>query len=88
MTNERETQRRFTDFRNRTALSGIEKLRKMDTVLVRIPSASHSIASRPSRLVAKAAQVPSWFENHNASNRANSLSVSRCISIESVSSIC
>jgi hypothetical protein len=67
MTNERETQRRFTDFRNRTALSGIEKLRKMDTVLVRIPSASHSIASRPSRLVAKAAQVPSWFEQHGKS---------------------
>ncbi|GAF91378.1 unnamed protein product, partial [marine sediment metagenome] len=40
------------------------KLRKVDTVLVRIPGASHSIASRPSRLIAKAAYVLGWFKRY------------------------
>ena len=40
------------------------KLRKIDTALVRIPGASHSIASRPSQLVAKVAYILKWFETH------------------------
>ncbi|MEQ8789567.1 MAG: S9 family peptidase [Pirellulaceae bacterium] len=40
------------------------KLRKVDTMLVRVPDSSHGIASRPSRLIAKAAYVLKWFEMH------------------------
>ncbi len=40
------------------------KLRKVDTVLVRIPGASHGIANRPSQLIAKVAHVLKWFEIH------------------------
>jgi acylaminoacyl-peptidase len=40
------------------------KLRGVPTALVRIPGASHGIASRPSRLVAKAAHVLAWFERY------------------------
>ncbi len=41
------------------------KLRRIDTVLVRIPGASHEITSRPSRLMAKVAYVLGWFEKHD-----------------------
>jgi dipeptidyl aminopeptidase/acylaminoacyl peptidase len=37
------------------------KLREVDTALVRIPGASHGIAARPSRLMAKVAHVLGWF---------------------------
>jgi dipeptidyl aminopeptidase/acylaminoacyl peptidase len=40
------------------------KLRKVDTVLVRIPGASHDIANRPSQLITKVAHILSWFEDH------------------------
>ncbi|MBM81207.1 MAG: peptidase S9 family protein [Planctomycetaceae bacterium] len=40
------------------------KLRKIDTALVRIPGASHAIASRPSRLIAKVAHILKWFEKY------------------------
>lgn len=40
------------------------KLRKIDTAMVRIPGASHSIASKPSRLVAKVAYVLGWFHRY------------------------
>ena len=40
------------------------KLRKIDSVLVRIPGASHGIANRPSRLIAKVAHVLAWFEKY------------------------
>ena len=40
------------------------KLRKVDTALVRIPGASHSIAARPSQLAAKVAYILKWFETH------------------------
>ena len=42
------------------------KLRKVDTAMVRIPGASHSIADRPSSLVAKALNILAWFEKHQA----------------------
>jgi len=40
------------------------KLRGVDTALVRIPGASHSIASRPSQLMAKVAAILEWFDRH------------------------
>jgi len=38
------------------------KLRKVETVLVEIPEASHNIASRPSNLITKIAHTLAWFE--------------------------
>lgn len=40
------------------------KLRKVDTMLVRIPGAPHDIAARPSQLLAKTACVLKWFDMH------------------------
>jgi len=40
------------------------KIRKIDAALVRIPDASHGIASRPSRLISKVAHILKWFEEH------------------------
>ena len=40
------------------------KLRKVETVLVRIPGASHSIDARPSQLIAKALHTLAWFDRH------------------------
>jgi len=40
------------------------KLRKIETVLVEIPEASHSIAARPSNLIAKVAHTLAWFEKY------------------------
>ncbi|MEE9364024.1 MAG: S9 family peptidase [Cellulophaga sp.] len=38
------------------------KIRKIETVLVEIPGASHGIAKRPSNLIAKIANVIAWFD--------------------------
>ena len=43
------------------------KLRQVDTALVRIPGASHGIASRPSHLIGKVAHVLAWFKRYDAS---------------------
>jgi acylaminoacyl-peptidase len=40
------------------------KLRQVDTVLVRVPGASHDISARPSLLNAKVAYVLGWFAAH------------------------
>ena len=40
------------------------KLRNVDSVLVRIPGASHDISGRPSRMMVKVACVLKWFESH------------------------
>ncbi len=40
------------------------KLLQVDTALVRIPEASHSITARPSRLIAKVAHILGWFERY------------------------
>ena len=40
------------------------KLRKIPTVLVEIPNASHGIANRPSNLIAKIAHTIAWFEEY------------------------
>ncbi|MEO1011246.1 MAG: S9 family peptidase [Bacteroidota bacterium] len=41
------------------------KLRKVPTVLVEIPGASHGIANRPSNLIAKIAHTLAWFEKYD-----------------------
>jgi len=38
------------------------KLRKIETVLVEIPGASHGIAAKPSNLITKVAHILAWFE--------------------------
>ncbi len=40
------------------------KLRQVDTMLVRIPGASHGIARRPSNLMTKVAHILAWFEKY------------------------
>ncbi|GEQ86213.1 acylaminoacyl-peptidase [Patiriisocius marinistellae] len=40
------------------------KLRKIETVLVEIPDASHGIAARPSNLITKIAHTLAWFEKY------------------------
>ncbi len=42
------------------------KLRRVDTMLVRIPGASHGIARRPSHLMSKVAHILTWFEKYRA----------------------
>jgi acylaminoacyl-peptidase len=42
------------------------KLRKVDTALIRIPEASHGIASRPSHLIAKVDNILAWFVRYPA----------------------
>jgi len=44
------------------------KLRKIETVLVEIPGASHGIASKPSNLIAKVANTLAWFEKYKKEN--------------------
>ena len=45
------------------------KLRGIDTAMVRIPGASHSIAQRPTQLMAKVAAVLEWFARYGADDR-------------------
>ncbi len=45
------------------------QLRGVDSALVRFPGASHGIASRPSRLIAKVAHILKWFEMHDVEER-------------------
>jgi len=40
------------------------KLNKVESMLVRIPNASHGIASKPSNLIAKVNAIISWFEKY------------------------
>ena len=40
------------------------KLRKVDTLMVRIPEASHGMVSRPSNLIAKVDNILAWFEKY------------------------
>jgi acylaminoacyl-peptidase len=47
------------------------KALKVDTALVRVPEASHGIASRPSHLIGKVAHVLAWFERYDPSSEKN-----------------
>lgn len=40
------------------------KIRKVDTILVQIPEASHGIAARPSHLIAKVDNILGWFDRY------------------------
>ena len=46
------------------------KLRKVPSALVRVPDASHGIASKPSNLVAKVAHILAWFEEHDGDDES------------------
>jgi len=46
-------------------LYGALKQRRVPTALIRIPGASHSIAARPSHLIAKTDNIMGWFERHD-----------------------
>ncbi len=46
------------------------KLRKIPTVLVEIPGASHGIANRPSNLITKIAHTLAWFETYGGATLA------------------
>ncbi len=45
------------------------KLRKIDTALLRIPEASHGIASRPSNLIAKVDNILAWFDKYRTDEK-------------------
>ena len=40
------------------------KLRRIDTMLIRVPDASHFISNRPSRLIMKTGAILKWFERY------------------------
>ena len=40
------------------------RLRKVESVMVRIPAASHGLTARPSNLIAKVAHILKWFNTH------------------------
>ena len=40
------------------------KLRKVDTLMVRVPDSPHGIAGRPSRLIAKVENILAWFRKY------------------------
>nr|WKN36446.1 S9 family peptidase [Tunicatimonas sp. TK19036] len=44
------------------------KLQGVETAMVRIPGASHEIASRPSQLISKVLHIMAWFEKHPIHN--------------------
>ncbi len=41
------------------------KLQRVDTVMIRVPETSHSIASTPSRMIAKIDNTLAWFERYD-----------------------
>ena len=47
------------------------KLRKVETALIRVPEASHGIATRPSHLIAKIDNILAWFERYANQARSN-----------------
>lgn len=47
------------------------KLQNIDAAMVRIPGASHGIASRPSRLIQKVGNILAWFERYKTKPGGN-----------------
>ena len=45
------------------------KLRKIDTVLVKVPESYHGIAARPSRMITKIEHTLAWFEKYRTSDK-------------------
>ena len=48
------------------------KLRGVDAAMVRIPGASHGIASKPSRLIQKVGNILAWFERYRTKDKPES----------------
>lgn len=48
---------------------GALKLQRVPTVLVRVPGASHSIAARPSNLIAKVDNIMGWFAKYDPAKK-------------------
>ena len=46
------------------------RLKGVDSVMIRMPGASHGIASRPSRLVSKVDHILAWFERYKKADNA------------------
>ncbi len=46
------------------------RIRKVPSVLVRIPEASHGIAARPSHLIAKVQHILAWFDRYRKADTA------------------
>jgi len=42
------------------------KLRRIDTVMIRVPGSGHGIAGRPSRLIAKVDNILAWFDKYRS----------------------
>jgi len=40
------------------------KLRKVETIMVRVPGSPHGIAGKPSRMIAKVENILAWFNTH------------------------
>ncbi|WP_226648403.1 S9 family peptidase [Microbulbifer variabilis] len=49
------------------------KLNNVEAAMVRIPGASHSIAARPSQMIAKVASILYWFEQHKPDRESEDL---------------
>lgn len=45
------------------------KLRQVDTAMVRVPEASHGIASRPSHQIAKVDNILAWFARYRIADQ-------------------
>jgi hypothetical protein len=45
---------------------------KVDTALIRVPSAPHYIASRPSRLISKTDNIMGWFAKYDPAKQESS----------------
>jgi len=46
------------------------KLRRVDTVMVRVPESPHGIAGKPSRMIAKIDNILAWFDRYDVGDSA------------------
>ncbi|WP_232787837.1 S9 family peptidase [Paraglaciecola sp. MB-3u-78] len=56
------------------------KMLKVDTALIRVPSAPHYIASRPSRLISKTDNIMGWFAKYDPAKQESSETESEDVS--------
>ncbi|MEX2498300.1 MAG: S9 family peptidase [Wenzhouxiangellaceae bacterium] len=47
------------------------KLRRVDTVMVRVPESPHGIAGKPSRMIAKIDNILAWFERYDVGDASD-----------------
>lgn len=53
------------------------KLRRVDTVMVRVPGSPHGIAGRPSHLIAKADNILAWLAKYGSAGESGADSQGR-----------